>query len=256
MERQGLLKFPMIAVNDMKCKHMFDNRYGTGQSVWDGINRTTNLIVAGKTVIVAGYGWCGRGIAMRASGFGAKVIVTEIDPVKALEASMDGYTVMAMEQAARLGNIFVTATGCCGIITTRHFDLLKDGAILSNAGHFNVEVDMPALEEYAVCKSEARRNIMGYDLPNGRRVFVIAEGRLVNLASGDGHPAEIMDMSFSIQALSAKYVLDNAGNMPASVMLAPHSIDTEVARLKLRAEEILIDALTPEQEKYLASWQG
>jgi adenosylhomocysteinase len=254
MSADGTLKFPVIAVNDAKCKHLFDNRYGTGQSVWDGINRTTNLIVAGKNVVVAGYGWCGKGISMRAKGFGARVIVTEIDPVKALEAMMDGFDVLTMEEAAKVGDVFVTATGCRDVIDSRHFGLLKDGAILCNAGHFNVEVAMDELEGYAVSKYEARQNIIGYILNNVRTIFVIAEGRLVNLASGDGHPAEIMDMSFAIQALSAQYVLQNRGKLAPDVINVPEAIDGEVARRKLAASGLRIDALTPEQTKYLSSW--
>lgn len=196
--RAGKLRFPVVMVNEADCKHLFDNRYGTGQSVWDGINRTTNLIVAGKYVVVAGYGWCGRGVAMRAKGLGAKVIVTEIDPVKAIEAHMDGFRVMPMSEAAPLGDFFVTVTGCRDVITMEHINSMHDGAILSNAGHFNVEIAMDALEKAAIAKYEARHNIAGYRLENGRTVFVLAEGRLVNLASGDGHPAEIMDMSFAI----------------------------------------------------------
>ena len=206
MAAKGALRFPMILVNDADCKHLFDNRYGTGQSVWDGINRTTNLIVAGKTVVVAGYGWCGKGVAMRAKGLGAKVIVTEVDPVKAIEAVMDGFEVMKMNDASRLGDFFVTVTGCSEVITERDFAVMKDGALLSNAGHFNVEVDVEALERVAVEKKEMRKNICGYKMPNGNWLYLLAEGRLVNLAAGDGHPAEIMDMSFAIQALSARYL--------------------------------------------------
>ena len=206
MSRNGELKFPMVMVNDADCKHMFDNRYGTGQSVWDGICRTTNLIIAGKYVVISGYGWCGKGVTLRAKGLGAKVIVTETDPVRALEAVMDGYEVMPMAEAAKIGDIFCTVTGGRDIITAEHFPLMKDGAILSNAGHFNIEVDMEALEGMAVRKYEARHNIQGYVMPNGKTLFTIAEGRLVNLAAADGHPAEIMDMSFAIQALSAQKV--------------------------------------------------
>ncbi|MDR2616144.1 MAG: adenosylhomocysteinase [Oscillospiraceae bacterium] len=254
MEREGALRFPMLAVNNARCKYLFDNRYGTGQSVWDGVNRTTNLIVAGKNVVVAGYGWCGKGIAMRAKGFGARVIVTEIDPVKALEAMMDGFSVMKMERAAELGDLFITATGCRDVIDGRHFESLKDGAILCNAGHFNVEVAMDALESAAVSKYEARHNIAGYRLKNGRDIFVIAEGRLVNLASGDGHPAEIMDMSFAIQALSAKYLLENRDSLKPGVVDVPDAIDADVARRKLASSGLSVDALTPRQEAYLGSW--
>lgn len=249
--RDGKLRFPMMMVNDADCKHLFDNRYGTGQSVWDGIMRTTNLIVASKRVVVSGYGWCGKGVSMRAKGLGARVIVTETDPIRALEAVMDGFEVMPMREAAQAGDIFVTVTGCRDIITAEHFGLLKDGAILSNAGHFNVEIDMAALEAAAVRKYEARHNITGYELPNGRTVFVIAEGRLVNLAAGDGHPAEIMDMSFAIQALSAEYLARSRGQLPAEPISVPRSIDLDVARRKLSALGVSIDSLTDTQAKYI-----
>ena len=255
MAAEGKLKFPMITVNDARCKYLFDNRYGTGQSVWDGINRTTNLIVAGKNVVVAGYGWCGKGIAMRAKGFGAHVIVTEIDPVKALEAMMDGFKVMTMEDAAKVGDLFVTSTGCRDVITEKHFGLMKDGAIMCNAGHFNVEVDVDWLDKNAKDRYVQRQNIMGYTLENGKNVFVLAEGRLVNLASGDGHPAEIMDMSFAIQALSARYVAEHRGELGADVIAVPNEIDEEVARRKLTACGLSIDALTDAQKEYLASWE-
>jgi adenosylhomocysteinase len=251
MAKAGTLRFPAVMVNDADCKHLFDNRYGTGQSVWDGIMRTTNLIVAGKDVVVAGYGWCGKGIAMRAKGLGARVIVTETDPIRAIEAVMDGFRVMPMAQAAEIGDIFCTATGDCDVITTEHFPLLKDGAILSNAGHFNVEVAMDKLEAYAVSKYEARNNIVGYTLPNGRTVFVLAEGRLVNLASGDGHPAEIMDMSFAIQALSAKYLADNRGKLAPGVVPVPRETDLAVAARKLETMGVSIDSLTAAQQAYL-----
>ena len=251
MDRAGELKFPMVMVNDADCKHLFDNRYGTGQSVFDGINRTTNLIVAGKYVVVAGYGWCGKGVAMRAKGLGAKVIVTEVDPVRAIEAHMDGFEVMPMDDAAPLGDIFVTVTGCSGVITREHFLKMKDGAILSNAGHFDVEVDMAGLHALATEHYEARHNIEGYLLPNGKTVFVLAEGRLVNIAAGDGHPAEIMDMSFAIQALSAKYLAENRGKLVPGVVPVPAEIDTAVAFKKLSTLGIKIDTLTEEQKKYL-----
>ena len=255
MAREGALAFPMLTVNDARCKHFFDNRYGTGQSVWDGINRATNLVVAGKNVVVAGYGWCGRGIAMRAKGLGARVTVTEVDPVKALEAMMDGYEVKTMDEAALYGDLFVTSTGCCKVITQRHFEKMKDGAILCNAGHFNVEVDVDWLERSAVSRSEGRTPVTrGYTLPNGRTLFVLAEGRLVNLASGDGHPVEIMDMSFAIQALAARYIADHRDSLPAGILAIPDELDYDVARRKLRAEGLSIDTLTPEQEKYLDSW--
>lgn len=254
MEREGVLKFPMVAVNDAQCKHLFDNRYGTGQSVWDSMMRNTNLIVAGKTVVVVGYGWCGRGIAMRASALGAKVIVTEIDPVKAIEARMDGFDVMKMEQAAPLGDMFVTATGCNHTITADHMREMKDQAILANAGHFNVEIDMAGLEAAADEKKESRRNIMGYRLGD-KWIHVIAEGKLVNIAAADGHPAEIMDMSFAVQALSALYIKENHKDLDKKVIDVSAEIDDKVARRKLKSWGIEIDALTPEQEKYLKSWQ-
>ena len=239
MDRSGELKFPMMLVNDADCKHLFDNRYGTGQSVWDGIMRTTNLIVAGKNVVVAGYGWCGKGVAMRAKGLGAEVIVTEVDPVKAMEAVMDGFKVMKMSDAASLGDIFVTVTGCKDVITTRDFWKMKDGAICCNAGHFDV----------------ARNNIEAFTLVNGKTIYVLAEGRLVNLAAGDGHPAEIMDMSFAIQALSAKYLVDNKNNLPSEsgkmLLHVPVEIDAEVASRKLESWGVSIDTLTPDQKKYL-----
>ncbi|MCI6012175.1 MAG: adenosylhomocysteinase [Firmicutes bacterium] len=255
MEREGVLKFPMVAVNDADCKHLFDNRYGTGQSTWDSIMRNTNLIIAAKTVVVVGYGWCSRGIAMRAAALGASVIVTEINPVKAIEARMDGFQVMKMEQAAPLGDIFVSATGCAWTITVDHMLKMKDGAILTNAGHFNCEVDMEGLEKACVEKKEARKNIMGYKLPNGKWVNVIAEGRLVNIAAADGHPAEIMDMSFAVQALSALYVKENHEKLEHKVIDVSGEIDDKVARRKLAAWGIEIDTLTPEQEKYLNSWK-
>ncbi|MBR5342439.1 MAG: adenosylhomocysteinase [Oscillospiraceae bacterium] len=251
MDRAGELRFPMVLVNDADCKHMFDNRYGTGQSVWDGIMRTTNLIVAGKTVVVSGYGWCGKGVSLRAKGLGAKVVVTETDAVRALEAVMDGYEVMPMREAAKNGDIFVTVTGCSGVITAEHFPTMKDGAILSNAGHFDVEVDMAALNAMAVNKYEARHNIQGYVLPNGKTLFTIAEGRLVNLAAADGHPAEIMDMSFAVQALGAEYLANSRGRLAPGVHDFPRELDDAVARRKLKALGVEIDALTRAQEEYL-----
>ena len=251
MDRAGELRFPMVMVNEADCKHMFDNRYGTGQSVWDGIMRTTNLIVAGKYVVVSGYGWCGKGVSLRAKGLGAKVIVTETDPVRALEAVMDGYEVMPMREAAKIGDMFVTVTGCTGIITTEHFETMKDGAILTNAGHFDVEVDMAGLEKLAVEKYDARHNIQGYVLPNGKTLFTIAEGRLVNLAAGDGHPAEIMDMSFAIQALSAEYLAANRSSLKPGVIPVPRELDEAVARRKLSSMGVEIDSLSREQADYL-----
>ncbi len=259
MDKAGALKFPMVLVNDADCKHLFDNRYGTGQSVWDGINRTTNLIVAGKNVVVAGYGWCGKGVAMRAKGLGAEVIVTEIDPIKAMEAVMDGFKVMPMREAAKIGDFFVTVTGCADVIGEEAFLNMKDGAICCNAGHFDVEVNMAKLREIAADSHIARSNIMGYKLSNGRTIFVIAEGRLVNLAAGDGHPAEIMDMSFAIQALSAEYIAKNAASLRSGASMTinvPKEIDRKVAERKLKAWNITIDKLTPEQEEYLGSWEA
>lgn len=253
MDRAGTLRFPMIMVNDADCKHLFDNRYGTGQSVWDGIMRTTNLVVAGKYVVVSGYGWCGKGVALRAKGLGAKVIVTEVDPVRALEAVMDGYEVMPMAEAARIGDIFVSVTGCKDIITLEHFNLMKDGAILSNAGHFNVEIDMEALERCADETYEARHNIDAYKLPNGRTIYVIAQGRLVNLAAADGHPAEIMDMSFAVQAMSAAYLARTKGTLQPGVMSVPAEIDHDIALRKLRAMGVSIDSLSCSQKKYMNS---
>lgn len=252
LERDGRLPFPMIAVNDADCKHLFDNRYGTGQSVFDGIDRTTNLIVAGKRVVVAGYGWCGKGVAMRARGLGARVIVTEVDPVRAIEAVMDGFSVMPMEEAAPLGDLFVTVTGNCDVVGERAFARMKDGAVLCNAGHFDVEVNVRALERIAVEQRQMKPNIRGYRLPDGRWLYLLAEGRLVNLAAGDGHPVEIMDMSFAIQALSAQYLARYGRGLPARLHAVPREIDDEVARCKLATLGIAIDALTDVQRTYLA----
>ncbi|MBR1913870.1 MAG: adenosylhomocysteinase [Lachnospiraceae bacterium] len=251
MNKAGELQFPMVRVNNAMMKHFFDNRYGTGQSVWDGINRTTNLIVAGKTVVVAGYGWCGKGVAMRAKGLGARVIVTEIDPVKAIEAIMDGFDVMPMAEAAQYGDFFVTVTGCDKVIDSEDLANIKDGAILTNAGHFDCEVDMAWIHANAKRSWEARHNIMGYELPNGRTVYVLGEGRLVNLACGDGHPAEIMDMSFAIQALSAKYLVEHSAELGERLIDVPEEVDRHVAELKLDFLGKKIDRLTPEQEAYL-----
>ena len=251
MDRAGTLRFPMIMVNDADCKHLFDNRYGTGQSVWDGIMRTTNLVIAGKYVVVNGYGWCGKGVALRAKGLGAKVVVTEVDPVRALEAVMDGYEVMPMMDAAAIGDIFVSVTGCKDVITLEHCEHMKDGAIVSNAGHFNVEIDMEALDRCADEIYEARHNIDAYRLPNGKTIYVIAQGRLVNLAAGDGHPAEIMDMSFAVQAMSAEYLVRMRGQLCPGVVSVPAEIDDNIARRKLKAMGVSIDSLSCSQKEYL-----
>lgn len=253
MAKNDELKFPMVLVNNADCKHLFDNRYGTGQSVFDGINRTTNLIVAGKYVVVAGYGWCGKGVAMRAKGLGAKVIVTEVDPIKAIEAVMDGFDVMPMNEAAKIGDFFITVTGCAGVISEDDFKVMKNGAILCNAGHFDVEIDMKRLREIALDTIDQRKNIVGYQISEDKWIYVLAEGRLVNLAAGDGHPAEIMDMSFAIQALSAKYLVENANNLTEKLISVPRNVDLEVANRKLRFLGKSIDTLTPKQEKYLNS---
>ena len=250
---EGKLNFPMVCVNDAQMKYMFDNRYGTGQSVWDGINRTTNLIVASSTVVVAGYGWCGKGVAMRAKGLGARVIVTEVDPVRAVEAAMDGFEVMPMAEAAEKGDLFVTVTGCRDVVTWEHMLKMKHGAILCNAGHFDVEVDVAGLRRNCVSSRVARKNIEAFLLPNGREICLLAEGRLVNLAAGDGHPAEIMDISFALQALSAEYLVKNVHGMEKGVWEVPRDIDLGCARMKLAAMGRAIDTLTPEQEKYLHS---
>lgn len=251
LEREGRLPFPMIAVNDADCKHLFDNRYGTGQSVFDGIDRTTNLIVAGKRVVVAGYGWCGKGVAMRARGLGAQVIVTEVDPVRAIEAVMDGFSVMPMAEAAALGDLFVTVTGNCGVIGEDAFARMKDGAVLCNAGHFDVEVDVRALERLACQRRRMKPNIEGFRMADGRWLYLLAEGRLVNLAAGDGHPVEIMDMSFAIQALSARHLALHGRSLPPRLVAVPREIDLEVARLKLLSLGVTIDALTDAQRAYL-----
>jgi adenosylhomocysteinase len=253
-EREGILPCPMVAVNDAKAKHYYDNKYGTGQSVWDGIMHTTNLVVAGKTVVVAGYGWCGKGVALRAAGLGASVIVTEVDPFMALDATMNGFRVMTMDEAAPLGDIFVTVTGCRDVITPKHFMLMKDNAVLTNAGHFDVEVDVKGLAEIAVKREVRRNNIEGFTLPNGRTLNLIAEGRLVNLASGNGHPAEIMDMSFAVQALTAEW-LTKQKNLEKRLYKVPDSIDDEIGRVKLKSMGITIDKLSPQQEEYLNSWK-
>lgn len=254
MEKEGCLKFPMVAINDACCKHLFDNRYGTGQSTWDAINSTTNLIAAGKDVVVIGYGWCGKGIAMRAKGLAASVIVCEIDSIKAMEAVMDGFKVMKMSEAAKIGDIFITATGCSNVITGDHYRVMKDGAIFCNAGHFNVEIKVDDLEKMAVEKKEQRKDIMGYKMPDGRWLNLLCEAALVNIAAGNGHAAEIMDMSFSLQALSAQYIVNNYKEVGARVIAVPQEIDEKVAWLKLQAWGMEIDELTEEQKKYLSSW--
>ena len=249
--KAGKLNFPMFSINDADCKHLFDNRYGTGQSVWDGIMRTTNLNVAGTTVVVAGYGWCGKGVSMRAKGMGAKVIVTEVDSVKAIEAVMDGFAVMPMDEAAKLGDIFITVTGCDGVVTAKHMLSMKEGAIMCNAGHFDVEVDVAGLRAMAVESCEIRKNIEAFTLENGRTVYLLGEGRLVNLACGDGHPVEIMDMSFALQFACAYRMAQVGRDMKPDLYDVPRDIDQEVALRKLNALGVSIDVLTPEQEKYL-----
>lgn len=255
MERAGRLLFPMVAVNDARCKYLFDNRYGTGESVWAGILRTTNLLTAGKTVVVLGYGWCGRGVAMRARGLGAQVVVCETDPVKAVEAHMDGYRVLSSDQAAAVGDIFITVTGCRDILRERHFRRMKDGALLANAGHFDVEINIPELAGAGVSRRTVRQNIEEFTLPDGRRLYLLGEGRLVNLAAGDGHPAEIMDMSFALQALSAQYLLEHGKELERRVYLVPGELDRRVAELKLQSLGIEIDRMTPEQISYVNDWR-
>lgn len=255
LEKSGELTFPMMAVNDAYCKYLFDNRYGTGQSVWDGINRTTNLVVAGKKVVVIGYGWCGKGVAMRAKGLGAKVIVTEIDPIKAIEAYMDGFEVMSMQEAAKEGDYFVTVTGNKDCIRKEHFEVMKNGAILSNAGHFDLEVNVKELQALAKSKRVVRQNIEEFVLSDGRKLYLLAEGRLVNLAAGDGHPAEIMDMTFALQAAALEYINKHYQNVGNEVLSVPDELDQEVAGYKLEALGIQIDKLTEEQKAYLDSWQ-
>ncbi|MBP3812214.1 MAG: adenosylhomocysteinase [Acidaminococcaceae bacterium] len=248
----GKLAFPMIAVNDSNCKYLFDNRYGTGQSVWDGIMRTSNLIVAGKTVVVAGYGWCGKGVAMRAKGMGARVIVTEVDPIKGIEAVFDGFETLPMAEAAKKGDIFITVTGCKDVIRKEHMEVMKDGVLLANAGHFDVEINKPNLEALSVKPPfEARNNIMGYTLANGHQLNLLGEGRLVNLACGDGHPAEVMDLSFAMQFLAMRHVLENKGKLENKLYLLPEELDQEVASIKLKAMGFDVDTLTEEQYKYL-----
>lgn len=252
LNEAGKLAFPMIAVNDAYCKYLFDNRYGTGQSSWDGIMRTTNLAVAGKTVVVAGYGWCGKGVAMRAKGLGANVIVTEIDPIKGIEAVFDGFRVMPMREAAKYGDFFVTVTGCKDVITKEHFPLMKDGAVLANAGHFDVEINVKDLEAMTVEPAyEVRKNITTYTMPNGKKINLLGDGRLVNLACGDGHPVEVMDLSFAMQFLAMKYLLEHKGELQNNLYVLPEELNTEIAALKLEAMGAGIDTLTPEQYAYL-----
>jgi adenosylhomocysteinase len=257
MAHDGVLRYPIVAVNDALTKHFFDNRYGTGQSTIDGVIRATNVLIAGKTVVVGGYGWCSRGIAMRVKGLGANVIVTEVQPLRALEAVMDGYRVMPMTEAAPQGDIFITSTGDINVVDRHHFEVMKDGAIVANSGHFNVEVNIPALEEMAAGPPRrVRPSVDEYTLPDGRHIHLLAEGRLVNLAAAEGHPSAVMDMSFANQALSAEYILHHAEELECTVYPVPEEIDQEIARLKLHAMGVEIDALTSEQEQYLASWEA
>jgi adenosylhomocysteinase len=254
MAKDGMLKYPIIAVNDADTKHLFDNRYGTGQSTVDGILRATNLLFAGLRVVVSGYGWCGRGVALRARGLGADVIVTEVNPTRALEAVMDGYRVMPMGEAAKIGDLFITLTGDRSILTGEHFALMKDGAVVCNSGHFNVEIDIPALEKMSLSKRRTREFVDEYTLGDGRKIYLLGEGRLINLAAAEGHPAVVMDMSFADQALSVEYLVKNAKQLEPKVYPVPVEIDREVARLKLESLGVAIDKLTPEQEEYLSSW--
>ncbi|MFB3817047.1 MAG: adenosylhomocysteinase [Candidatus Methylomirabilales bacterium] len=255
MEKAGVLLYPIVAVNDANTKHFFDNRYGTGQSTIDGILRATNLLLAGKRFVVCGYGWCGRGVAQRARGLGANVIVVETDPLKALEAVMDGYTVLPMLEAAKQGEIFVTVTGNTHIIRKAHFEVMRDGAVVANSGHFNVEIDIPALEALAVEHGPMRDEVEGYRLKDGRRIYLLGEGRLINLAAAEGHPASVMDMSFANQALASEYAVQHRGRLEKKVHPVPHAIDAEIARLKLLSMGVQIDTLTDEQRKYLESWE-
>lgn len=252
LDEQGKLKFPMIAANDAYCKYLFDNRYGTGQSTWDGIMRTTNLVIAGKTVVIAGYGWCGKGGAMRAKGLGANVVITEVDPIKAIEAVFDGFRVMPMEEAAKIGDIFLTLTGCDNVINEKHFTLMKDGAMMANSGHFDVEINKVDLLKNSVSHRPVRKNIEEYVQKDGRKLYLLAEGRLVNLAAGDGHPAEIMDLSFGVQFFSALHILNHHQEMENKVYLMPEEINTKIAQIKLKALGVELDELTEEQKAYLA----
>lgn len=252
LAEQGKLKFPMIAANDAYCKYLFDNRYGTGQSTWDGIMRTTNLVIAGKIVVIAGYGWCGKGGAMRAKGLGANVVITEVDPIKAIEAVFDGFRVMPMEEAAKIGDIFLTLTGCDNVINEKHFALMKDGAMMANSGHFDVEINKVDLLKNSVSHRPVRKNIEEYVQKDGRKLYLLAEGRLVNLAAGDGHPAEIMDLSFGVQFFSALHILNHHQEMENKVYLMPEEINTKIAQIKLKALGVELDELTEEQKAYLA----
>jgi adenosylhomocysteinase len=254
MAKDGALRYPIIAVNDALTKHMFDNRYGTGQSTMDGVIRCTNSLVAGSKFVIAGYGWCGRGLASRARGMGADVIVTEIDPTKAIEAVMDGYRVMSMHEAAKIGDIFVTVTGNKNVIGRDHFAAMKDGAVVANSGHFNVEIDIPALEKMSSSKRQTREFVDEYAMKDGRKIYLLGEGRLINLAAAEGHPASVMDMSFANQALSCEYLVKNHKSLERKVYPVPEELDKKIARLKLESMGIKIDRLTPEQEEYLASW--
>jgi len=254
MAKDGVLKFPIVAVNDADTKHLFDNRYGTGQSTIDGILRATNLLLAGLKVVVSGYGWCGRGVAMRAKGLGADVIVTEVVPTRALEAVMDGYRVMPMSEAAKIGDIFVTLTGDKSVLREEHFKAMKSGAVVANSGHFNVEIDIPALEKLSLGKRQTRDSVEEYTLRDGRKIYLLGEGRLINLAAAEGHPAVVMDMSFANQSLAAEYMVKNGSKLEAKVYSVPKDIDLEIARLKLESMGVTIDQLTPEQEEYLNSW--
>lgn len=254
MEKEGVLAYPIIAVNDANTKHLFDNRYGTGQSTIDGILRATNVLFAGKVFVVGGYGYCGRGVAMRAKGMGARVVVTEVDPLRALEAVMDGYQVMPMIEAAKVGDIFCTVTGDIHVIRKEHFEVMKDGAIVANSGHFNVEIDIPALESLAKSRRRVREFVEEFTLTDGRRIYLLGEGRLINLAAAEGHPPSVMDMSFANQALCSEYMVKNGPKLEKRVYSVPQEIDNSIARLKLQAMGVEIDALTPEQAKYLESW--
>src|SRR6202451_1719503 len=254
MAKDGTLKYPIIAVNDAETKHFFDNRYGTGQSTLDGVIRATNLLLAGLKVVVAGYGWCGRGVSMRAKGHGADVIVTEVDPTKAIEAVMDGFRVMPMSEAAKIGDVFITVTGNKSVLAHEHFERMSDGAVICNSGHFNVEIDIPALEKLSSGKKPARPFVDEYTMKDGRRIYLLGEGRLINLAAAEGHPASVMDMSFANQALASEYIVKNAKDLKPQVYSVPENIDRQIAKLKLESMGVHVDKLTADQEHYLASW--